>query len=480
MLKRLEANIFFEPGRVFAASFLSALFLLGLSFWLSSFRMGNIPMSISDWPKEKQYCLILKQALTEKKIPYFISEPVQKTDMFLGLPETMVSPQIFLLKYISPGEFECFNAAFFYVLGFLGCLVIRNKFGLSLLSFTALFLLINFNGYTVSRMGVGHTQWFSVFLLPYFALLVFELGSVKAGSITALKLSLLFFVILLQGGFHIFVWCVFFLLAYMLADLKKWKSIALTLGISAVLSAFRLLPALVAYAGKDNAGSKGYPSLVTLLSAMIIPQDVNFQLYQGAFGWFEYNLFTDIFGFALIAWFGVFLGILVLLGKRSEKHPALIRIELKGIYIAMLVVLFFTFDRFYGVFAFVPFLNSQSAALRMIIVPFTLAVVLACARFDTFARGLKSAVSRALVFAGVLLMAGALVEHAELWKIKRLESVMPPGALLNLSLSIVERDAPFYKTAVLSGYLISLVALLIVVILLIIQGTKNTKYLSGE
>jgi len=481
MLKKIENSFFGEPGKVFAAVFLTVLFLLGLSQWISSFRMGNIPMSIADWPKEKQYCMVLKQALTEKKIPYFISEPVQQTDMFLGSPETMVSPQICLLKWLSPGEFECFNMALFYTLGFAGCLFIRRRFSLNLLAFTALFLLLNFNGYTVSRMGVGHTQWFSVFLLPYFVLLVFDLDAGKKGLKTALQLSLLFFFMLLQGGFHVYVWCVFFLLFYMFADFRKWKYISIALGVSAALSAFRLLPALVAFAGKSNAGSKGYPSIITLLSAMIIPRDVNFHLYQGAFGWFEYNLFTDITGFAFIAWFCILPGILSAIGKKTaEPNPALSKLELRGVYIAMLVLLFFTFDRFYGVFSFVPFFNSQSAALRMVIIPYYFAVILAASRFSVFTKSLKSGAAKALLSAGVLLMAGSLIEHADLWKIKRLEALMPPSALLNLSLSIVEKDAPFYKAAVHSGYLISLVALLIVLILLIIQGTKKPKYPSGE
>ncbi len=475
MLKRIENSFFGEPGKYLAAIFLAVLFLLGLSHWISSFRMGNIPMSIADWPKEKQYCMVLKEAITEKKIPYFISEPVQQTDMFLGLPETMVSPQIVLLKWLTPGEFECFNMALFYTLGFAGCLLIRRRFRLNLLAFTALFLLFNFNGYTVSRMGVGHTQWFSVFLLPCFVLLVFDLETGKNGLKTALQLSLLFFFMLLQGGFHVYVWCVFFLLVYMLTDFKKWKNILLALGISAALSAFRLLPAIVAFAGKNNAGSKGYPSLITLLSAMMIPRDVNFQLYQGAFGWFEYNLFTDITGFAFIALFCILPGILWARAKNTESGPALSKIAPKGLYLTMLVLLFFTFDRFYGVFSFVPFFNSQSAALRMVIIPFVFAVVLAASRFSDFTKSVKNGAAKALFSAGVLLMAGSLIEHAELWKIKRLETLMPPSALLNLSLSIVERDAPVYKTAVLSGYLISLVALLIVVILLIIQGTKKTR-----
>ena len=476
MLKKIENSFFGEPGKIFAAVFLTVLFLLGLSHWISSFRLGNIPMSIADWPKEKQYCLVLKQAVTENKIPYFISEPVLQTDMFLGSPETMVSPQVVLLKWLSPGEFECFNMVLFYMFGFAGCLLVRRRFNLNLAAFTALFLLVNFNGYTVSRMGVGHVQWLSVFLLPFFVLLVFDLDAGRKGLKTALQLALLFFFMLLQGGFHIYVWCVFFLLIFMLADFKKWKNISMALGVSALLSAFRLLPALVAYAGKNNAGSKGYPSIITLLSAMIIPQDVNFQLYQGAFGWFEYNLFTDITGFAFIAFFCILPGILSKIGKNTETGPVEALPGLKGVYIAMIVVLLFTFDRFYGVFSFVPFLNSQSAALRMVIIPFFFALVLAAARFSSFTKGLKSGAAKALISSGILLMAGSLIEHAGLWKIKRLEALMPPSALLNLSLSIVEKDAPLYKAAVQSGYLISLVALLIVVILLIIQGTKNTEH----
>ena len=308
---------------------------------------------------------------------------------------------------------------------------------------------------------------------------MFDLGEGKKDLLTALKLALLFFFILLQGGFHIYVWCIFFLLAYMFSDLKKWKGIAVALAVSGILSAFRLLPALAAYAGKDNAGSKGYPTIITLLSAMIIPQDANFQLFRGSFGWFEYNLFTDITGFALIAWFAIWLGILVQDGKRRELSPGLKKIDFKGIYLAMLITLLFTFDRFYGIFAFVPFLNSQSAALRMVIVPFTLAAVIACARFDAFARALKSGAAKVLVAAGVLLMAGSLVEHAELWKIKRLESLLPPSELLNLSLLIVDKEAAFYKASVLWGYSISLLALLIVIILLIIHGNKKANNSAG-
>ncbi len=136
----LTKNIFGDAGKTFSALFLTALFLLGLAHWLSSFRLGDIPMSIADWPKEKQYCLVLKQALEECRIPYFISQAVNKTDMFLGQPETMVSPQILLLKFLTPGQFMCVNIALFYFLGFLGLLLVRKKFKLTLLAFTALFL----------------------------------------------------------------------------------------------------------------------------------------------------------------------------------------------------------------------------------------------------------------------------------------------------------------------------------------------------
>jgi hypothetical protein len=118
-----------------------------------------------------------------------------------------------LAPLMNAGNFVLANTLIMYSVGFIGCLLIRNRYHLSLLPFVFLFLLFNFNGHITSHLSVGHSMWYGYFLLPLFFYFLLELlpPSAKIRVGTSIILAFVLFAIVLQGSFHIFVWCLIFL-----------------------------------------------------------------------------------------------------------------------------------------------------------------------------------------------------------------------------------------------------------------------------
>ena len=185
---------------------LASIFFVGVLHWAIFFNFGNLPFSgLDTWPQEEYYYSVLRSSVQDRAIPYFVSparrdarnitsrgtstgqKPVNplhgdlfyETDTsllyvfieqqwqpwelhsvrFLGIPETVMSPQILLLPLTGLGNFVLINTLIMYSLGFIGCLLVRKRFQLSLLPFVFLFLLFNFNGHITSHLSVGHTMW---------------------------------------------------------------------------------------------------------------------------------------------------------------------------------------------------------------------------------------------------------------------------------------------------------------------------------
>ena len=176
-------------ARLFGTSFLlAALFFVGILHWGLFFQFGDLPFVGNDtWPQEKYYYSVLRASLTERVIPYYVSPARRDTrnvtfrgpstearpgnpkngDLFyetdtettyifvqlkwqpwdrhsvkfLGILETTLSPQVALLPLVGLGKFVLVNTWIMYSLGFLGCLLLRKRYQLSLLPFIFLFLL---------------------------------------------------------------------------------------------------------------------------------------------------------------------------------------------------------------------------------------------------------------------------------------------------------------------------------------------------
>ena len=124
----------------------------------------------------------MREVIAEHRIPYHVGLCWHDTNKFMALPEVQLTPQVLLLPFMDTGTFVVFNVCLVYAVGYWGCLLIRRKYQLSLFSFTGLFLLFNFNGYVVARMGVGHMMWLAYFFLPHFVLAVLPRNSVCCGT----------------------------------------------------------------------------------------------------------------------------------------------------------------------------------------------------------------------------------------------------------------------------------------------------------
>src|SRR6516225_980171 len=319
---------------------LAGLYAAGFIHWTWFFNGGKSSLHSYDWPKEVMLLEVLKDSFREARIPFHInvSEHYQrefahlKSGRFLGLPETNVSPQIFLLLFLKVNRFILFHNLFLYSLGFCGSLLLRRRYGISLIPFAAFFVLFNFNGYITAHLGAGHSMWSGYFLLPFFGLYILQSVEEPSSYLPPIKLAVVLFAILLQGS-------------------------------------FRMVPAAIAFWGfRDYFFIGGYPPL-SLLEAFVVVRGPTFQWPEGMFNvarWWEYDLFISLLGLGMIAYFGIY--------KRFDRHPVFTISRFAALDMPLLVLTVLAIGDCYALFYNLPLplLNSERVSSRFIVVPVTL------------------------------------------------------------------------------------------------------------
>jgi hypothetical protein len=411
---------------------LVALYLLGLAYWTVFFNRGDIAFSGNDdWTKEFDYYCVLQEALRTRQLPYHMTEPYQRTDKFLGLPETNLSPQILLLPYLGVGRFLWLNTLLLYSLGFAGCLLLHRRYRLGAAPFTLLFLLFNFNGFITSHLSVGHSMWNGYFLLSFVALYLLEVVE-EASSAAALKLALVLFAMMLQGSFHMVIW-VWTLLALLVAFRPRyWKPVGLALGFSAALSFFRLLPAAVTFAGHSERGYwAGYPSPTEVLEGLIVLHDRNYPAATGGWTespvsghhlrWWEFDMYVGLVGLAALVVFGVYC--------RFRGGPSLERCRYRELDAPLLVMAFLSLNYFYEAVTKlpVPLLNAEGVTSRFLIIPLLMLLVISAIRMQRVLEGVRMTAGLAVLLVGGLVQINfGLASHLWLWRIRPAEEATEP------------------------------------------------------
>ncbi len=451
-----------KNGKIFkhvGIFFVILLFLTGIVHWLVFFNYGELSFGAYDWPKELKCFTVIKEALTENIIPYHVSEalPYDATNRFLALPEICLSPQILLLKVMSLNKFIVFNTIFMYMIGFLGCLLIRNKYKLSSLPFAVLFLLFNFNGYITSHIAAGHSMWNGYFLLPFFCLFIFEMIEGAKGSNSIIKMSVLLFLILLQGAWHMFVWCLLFLVLMAIFNKNYRKQVLYIALLSMALSFFRILPTVITFYNKGYRFMTGYPTLRDLFDALTVIRDHTYTYLGGIlanlYSW-EYDAFIDIIGLAIIAYFGIYL--------RFGKNADIKAHKYKELDMPMLLMTLFTLSSFYAFIAIlpIPFFNAIRVPTRMIIIPLLMLVFISCIRMQCVIGRLKqNRAIKILSILAVMQMAFALLGHSKTWRISVLEEKFR-DTIVSITTHSITISEPFYESCVNISALISLIAFL--------------------
>jgi hypothetical protein len=417
---------------------IALLFLAGALHWAVFLSPTARPwagpaFSVEDWPKEYRYYEVLQQAVREGRVPLYISRPIH-TRKFLALPETLWSPQVLLLGVMDVGSFVVVNTLLLYAAGCLGLLRLRKRYGLSLPAFAFLFLAFMLNGHVTAHLAVGHSMWAGYFLLPFFALPVLDLVEDRPRPETPLVIALALFAILLQGALHVFVWCLMLLGLLGLLQFALWPAVLRAFAWTAGLAACRLAPAFFLMNRKDQAFLSGVPSLSALWHGLLTVRDPREALEGGRFGtvaWWELDFYLGAVGVLALLVFGVWLRF------RTRDRALWRRPGLDG---ALLVLaLLAAGDVYWFVNRLpIPLLNAQRVSSRFLVLPLVFLMILAAARLEQWLRDVHPALARVSLVA-VALLAASLGTHSAVWRVARLEKILPPRRG-NLEMGIAPRE----------------------------------------
>lgn len=443
-----------------------ALYVFGFVHWLLFFRAGHMTFTAYDWPKERWLLDALAQGLDSGTIPFHLRVPPEyaqnfeqlvngpeETNRLLALPELDLAPQVVLLRFLTPAQFVVTNVLFLYSLGFVGTLWLKKRWRLSLFAFAVFVLLFNMNGHVVSHLAVGHGAWCAYFLLPFFVVRVVDLfeGHGVVARRAPLDIALFLAVLALQGAVHMLVWCALFLAIGVLFAGAAWRDAAIALGLAALLSAVRILPAAVAFYGvRPLAFFGGYPTLETLWTALWSAHGPDFAaIDNGSFSalrWWEFDLYVGALGVFLLAYFGVF--------KRFDSGMLEARFAFLDGPLVVQSLLSFSVLAMPLVRLPLPLAGSERVTSRFIVIPLVFLLAVACRRMDRAIAWAPPYASKAAIAMAFLAVEGlSLVVHSDLWGIERLEG--HPGVHPLENVSLVEIADPPYAASLVVGAVIS-------------------------
>lgn len=448
--------------RLLSVLALAGLYALGLYHWAYFFDHGRIDFTFQDWPKEYKYYTVLRDALRTGTLPLHVREAeyFHGTHRFLGLPETNLSPQILLLPWMDTGRFLLWNNWILYTAGFAGCLLLARRYRLSLVPFTLLFLLFNFNGSITAHLTMGHSMWCGHFLLPFYVLFLLELAEGDALPRPALLLSFALFALFLQGAFHHYVWGLMFLGLFVAFHPRSLRAGLLVVACSAALSCLRLAPAVLTFWGnRQRIFLSGYPTLTDLVQSFVTIRPIDSTTTGKVFwplGWHEYDLYLGVVGFALFCLLGV--------GLRFSRDPALASSRFAEFDRPLLVLAALSFSDVYAFIARLPLplLNGERVSSRFLIIPFVVLLLFGAVRLQRVLDRLPPGGRwlAQVVLAGLLVLTGySLALHTATWSLAALNAGERTWPDAELTVTTIEMPDPLYRAVLLASAFVSLASL---------------------
>jgi len=400
-------------------AFLSLLFGGGLYQWGRFLSWGRGNLSFHDWAYITLPRLtFLKDAMMRGLLPLHTANTEALggiTTRFMAIPDVILSPQIIMLRYLNMGRFIIFDISLMYTLGFIGLLLLRKKYGLSALGFTYIFLLYNFNGHILAHFSVGHFTWGGSFLFSWFALFIFELIEGKTGWRWVTKISILLFVIFLQGAYHQFVWCILFMLFLSIFSINNIGQIFKGVAFSLLISMVRILPPFILLGKFNNQFSGGYHEALTIINNLIhfqtIYSAIGIEDVSGGLSTWESTFFIGAIGIAFLFYFGIWRAAT----NSNDTHNH------KVILLPALCITFLSLGLVYQTIRElfpIPLITGERVSSRMLSLAFVMVLVLATIEFQAWLN--QSKVAKITIMITSLLL---LFEINDLWQNFRLWSV---------------------------------------------------------
>jgi len=451
-------------GRWLERAVLLSLFVLGFYLWADALNWGQIPWDRADWYDITGPRLFyLQEAVQNGQLPLHVDAPLgmkNTTDRFLSIPDVFASPQIVLLRWLTPGAFVLLQTLALYALGYWGLLRLKTHWQLSLAAFIPLYLLFNFNGHLVVHVAVGHAGWGSVFLLSWFVLWTVQLLESGGGWRWAARVSLLLAFIFLQGGFHPFLWCWLFLAVLLLFRWRLRKPLLLALAFALLLSMGRILPAAIVTQDLRIGFLSGFTTTAELLAGLVTLRSPAQALetvtpLNPLVAWWEFDYYIGWAGLAFMALGGG----LWAWKRRAWAGP------FAPLWAACAVMAVVSVGRLYRViFSLgIPFLNGERVSSRFFLLPLLFAAALAALAIQRILDEKRP--PRSLLLAGlgaILLLLNDLLQHRELWKFDQLEQLFPHQVFTQLH--VANHADPLYAATLIGGTTIALGALITLLI----------------
>jgi len=442
---------------------LGLLYLGGAFLYTRFLNSGHIPFEFEDWAEVTAPRLaFLKDAIIKGVLPLHMPDTSALrglTDRYLTIPDLILSPQVLLLGFMDVGPFVLANTLLLYTAGISALLWIRRKYNLSLLSFSVLFLLFNFNGHILSHLSIGHANWAGYFLFPWLAIQTLRLLENRRDWVWVTQTALLLFLLYLQGSFHQFVWWLLFFGILAVVDFKhSFIPLLKTMTFALLLSMMRIIPSALEYGGYGNDNLGGYVSLSHLVQAMITwkaPWEAReLALPFTTLSWWEYDLYIGLLGALFVAFFGIWQWV----KNREGKQAYFI------LCIPILVMTALSIGKWLGWIRHIPIplLAGERVASRLISLPFVFLLIFATIQLQHWLNQKKSS---PLMQLGMLGLVGVLFQDLLFYLLVwRVDNVAPnlPQASVDLSIKVVANHPdPVYTTSLLAGAIISVISLLI-------------------
>ncbi len=426
-----------------AAAFLFAgLFVGGLLYWGDFLDWFNNRFDIQDWHVHVgPYLDFLSKSLRGGQFPMHADSPYMIPAQYLARQNRPLSPQILLLLFLNPAAYVLVNVWIFYGLGFWGLLLVRERYKLSFVSFFFMFLLFNLNGHIVAHMGSGHFEWVGYFLLPFYVLLILKMVEGEpTGWRWLLSMSVVLLGIVLQGAAHFFIYCVAFMLLAALFQPRFFMPVIKAIGLGALISMVRILPPAIQFA--EGTGLKslgGFESVKQVFDMFIV---------SSSRGYWEQTYYVGILGFAFILYFGVIKN-----WQRDLSH--------RPLYLASLAMAFFSVGAIYlPLFnSGIPFLDSQRAPTRFLIVPLVFLITFAGIQFQSLINewNRENWENGIAALFGVGLMAYDLIANSRIWSLDNYS--ISARATDVIKVAVANYPDPSYTATLIVGFTCTLVTL---------------------
>jgi hypothetical protein len=436
---------------------LLALYAAGLFFWGNFLDWGKTSLDFEDWGQINSPRLdFIRDALQSGQLPLHMKyeefegqeSPLRRlTDRFLSMPDVLATPQTLLLMRFGILVFVFVDLFIQYTIGTVGLLLFRQKYNLSLLAFTILFLLFQFNGYIQSHYGVGHITWAGYFLFPLFIALLIQFVEGEQNWTWVAKVAFLLFYMVLAGSEHHFIWIMIFLGVFALVCFDKIGWILAAGLFAGLLSAFRLLPPVLIVQNVQswgiNAMAPGYPTTLDVLRSMTVlvpPATRNF--VATGIDWlrhWEFDIYVGLVGTAFILYFGLMCWLM-----DRERFPAF-----QKLFLPTLVVFLLTIGNMYAVVRALPlpFFEGERVPSRMIGLPLAVIILITAVYFQSWLdeKRVPRPLILALGLAMLILLGNDLWMHAQSWNVETFRDAFGPVKMTLAGSAVINHpDQPYF------------------------------------